>query len=309
MVIFGTRSSTPQSNLAVVWSLVTLNSVFILGKYLVLFIHIFFRHFLLTCLLPYIASIVAICSSSVHFARSLEFHDSLCFPVSLYVSEYFNYLASRCFLVMCKCGVALKICGRNNSNRVISVGVRIKTWWKCRGRDIVILRCVSWKADFPFGCCYENVQYERGHWNLNELYFARDVPEIALSLEVLRRQVHLFLLIDCLTYSWRGCIFECCLLLHPHMIMVVWHNKELWNSPASCTVQYVVIPFWLSALECHRLLFVATAPVFVSFRLYNQRSCQGTAYVVHRHVVVFCPYFFEFYMLGSCWSCFCWGQL
>lgn len=126
------------------WLVIKQNCVIVLGKWIVLAMHIFSCHlFLFFCFPPCLGSVIDMYCSSGPNTSGPEFIDPPPFPMTWNVCEYLGYLDSRKFEAMSESGVALITQDRKNITGAATVGAWVPRWLHCGTWDMYFLRCIS----------------------------------------------------------------------------------------------------------------------------------------------------------------------
>lgn len=141
--------------------------------------------------------------------------------------------------------------------------------------------------------------YERLMWDLTRMYSGHEVPGFSLSLVVVHRMFHLLYLIDHLDHWWCDCTFERRLCTNRRPLLLGWHNVETFDIlSASCLDIHIIAPSWWHTIKGHRLLFVATPPVFSFYchDILNDRT--GSLLLLHLATLEFSACTLQLFMFG-----------
>lgn len=99
-------------------------------------------------------------------SQGLEFCDPPPFPSSRYVRQHTSYLDAGLFTEIVATDLARTVRDRPNVLHDADVGAWVKHWLHCSGHGMSVSHCISPETNFPFVCCYEEVEYENELWTL-----------------------------------------------------------------------------------------------------------------------------------------------
>lgn len=152
---------------------------------------------------------------------------------------------------------------------------------------MLVLQCKSSKADVPFVCCYEDIEYKRALWDLIWSYYVVEVPEVSLSTVMVR--------IRFMCFTWLTALIIGGMAVHLSVACVLTSVRYWWADRASKFLPFrqcivlLFIPYhfldgaFLKVIVCasYQLLSVCIFPV------YTQSSFRVAACLTHRCDLVF----------------------